>query len=302
MSCYSVTTGNRLTSDGTYNYTYDDEGNVLTQTKISNGEKFEFEWDYRNRLTKVLLKNSGGTVLKEERYTYDLWNRRIGIWVDADGAGSGVAVQTWTVYDGANPYADFTSGGSLITRYLYGNAIDWLFARVDSSNDEDWYLTDRLGSVRQIADTDGTIVTTLTYDSYGQQLSESTPAQGDRLTSFAGMERSSIGGPNKQGARDYMSNGTWASEDPIGFGAGDTNTRRYVTNSPTNAVDPDGLQERRFLPPGKVGTGWYWGPASGQAQPIAVGVRPGLRPPPPPTPVGVMGAVCDMPTVPGNVT
>jgi len=31
---------------------------------------------------------------------------------------------------------------------------------------------------------------------------------------------------------------------PVGFAGGDENLRRYVSNSPTNAVDPDGLQEK----------------------------------------------------------
>ena len=31
-------TGNRQQSDGTYNYTYDNEGNVLVQTRISDGQ------------------------------------------------------------------------------------------------------------------------------------------------------------------------------------------------------------------------------------------------------------------------
>ena len=35
--------------------------------------------------------------------------------------------------------------------------------------------------------------------------------------------------------------GRWISEDPIGFAAGDANIYRYVGNSPTNFVDPDGL-------------------------------------------------------------
>jgi RHS repeat-associated protein len=37
--------------------------------------------------------------------------------------------------------------------------------------------------------------------------------------------------------------GRWISEDPIGFQAADPNLFRYVGNSPTNAVDPDGLLE-----------------------------------------------------------
>jgi RHS repeat-associated protein len=36
-------------------------------------------------------------------------------------------------------------------------------------------------------------------------------------------------------------NGKWLSEDPIGFAAGDANLYRYVGNSATGAIDPDGL-------------------------------------------------------------
>ncbi len=254
MTGYVTTTGNRLQSDGTYNYTYDNEGNVLTQTKISNGDVFEFTWDYRNRLTKIVLKNSGGTILKEERFTYDIFDRRIGVWVDADGAGAGAAVQTWTMYDGANPYADFDGAGSLTYRYLSAEAIDALFARVGSSN-TDWYLGDLIGSVRQIARSDtGAVLNSLVYDSYGKILTESNPANGDRFA-FAGMERSSIGGPAYQWHRYYDSNvGRWISEDWLRFAAGDPNLFGYVANSPIGHTDPTGWLEW----PWSDNAHWWW--------------------------------------------
>ncbi|RCS54521.1 hypothetical protein DTL42_05110 [Bremerella cremea] len=37
--------------------------------------------------------------------------------------------------------------------------------------------------------------------------------------------------------------GQWLSEDPIEFDAEDTNLRRYVGNSPTNFIDPSGLEK-----------------------------------------------------------
>lgn len=40
--------------------------------------------------------------------------------------------------------------------------------------------------------------------------------------------------------------GGFINEDPLGFGAGDTNLRRYVGNSPTNYTDPSG--EIAFIP------------------------------------------------------
>jgi hypothetical protein len=38
--------------------------------------------------------------------------------------------------------------------------------------------------------------------------------------------------------------GRWATMDPIGFDAGDTNLFRYVGNNPSNRLDPTGLQEK----------------------------------------------------------
>jgi hypothetical protein len=83
------------------------------------------------------VKTSGGTVLQQTDYTYDAFNRRIIRTFDPDGPGSQTASTTKTIYDGshlgANPFADFDGSNSLTMRYLYGNAVDMLLARRDSS-------------------------------------------------------------------------------------------------------------------------------------------------------------------------
>ena len=103
MPGYVTGTGNQLLSDGTHNYTYDDEGNTLTKVRISDGQRTEYSWDYRNRMTQVVVKDSGGSVLRRENYTYNVFDQRIGSLIDADGDGLGVAVRTSTVYDGDHP-------------------------------------------------------------------------------------------------------------------------------------------------------------------------------------------------------
>ena len=117
-----------------------------------------YTYDDRNRLTQVTV---GGTIVAT--YTYDALNRRIGF--DDNGT------QTWVVFDGsspfANPYADFNGSGTLLTRYVSGPAIDELFARTSSGGTSAWYLTDRLGTVRDIANTSGTVIYHVVYDSYG---------------------------------------------------------------------------------------------------------------------------------------
>jgi uncharacterized protein RhaS with RHS repeats len=49
--------------------------------------------------------------------------------------------------------------------------------------------------------------------------------------------------------------GRWLQEDPIGFAGGDNNLYRYVTNNPTNAVDPTGLFAEPKGPPEKFDPG-----------------------------------------------
>jgi RHS repeat-associated protein len=267
MTGYTTGDNNQLTSDGTYNYAYDDEGNRTTRTHISTGEVTEYTWDYRNRLTKVVVKNSSGTVLEESRFTYDVNNNLILRWHDPDGAGSAAADQFFTAYDGIHPYADFEYNPTaeefeLTIRYLYGVgpvpgmscgdpsdgscsappwAIDQILARVNVNGDADFYVTDHLGSVRQIVGTDGTILNEINYDSFLNVVSETNPSAGDRFKG-AGREWEAAADLYFNRARWYdPSIGRFIGEDPLEFKAGDSNLYRYVANNSTNRTDPLGL-------------------------------------------------------------
>ena len=220
---------------------YDAEGNRATRTHIASGELHEYTWDYRNRLTKVIVKNSSGAIIRELRNTYDVYDRRIGRWLDPDGAGAAAAEQFWTAYDGPHAYADFSAAGQITDRYLYGPGIDMLLARVDAvTNEVNWYLTDKLGSVRQIVDQEGLILDAINYDSYGNILSETNPAAGDRFK-YTAREWEAAIDQYLYRARWYDAfAGRFISEDPIEFSAGDMNLARYVGNLPTTRTDPTG--------------------------------------------------------------
>jgi RHS repeat-associated protein len=202
-------------------------------------------WDYRNRLTQVVVKDAAGNIIKEARYTYDVNDRRIGVW---EHVRSQAPTQRWTVYDGENPYADFDGSGSLTTRYLYGLAIDQILARIGASGVVDWYLTDHLGSVRQLVQSDGTVLDQINYDSFGQILSETDATAGDRFK-FTAREWDGLVGEYYYRARYYgPDTGRFESNDPMSFAAGDTDLYRYVGNSPTNATDPSGMFVVLFAP------------------------------------------------------
>jgi hypothetical protein len=98
---YTTGPNNRVLSDGTYDYEYDDEGNMTAKETISTGERVEYSWDHRNRLVTTTFKNSGGTVIKTVDQTYDVFNRWIKRSIDPDGAtGSATLQDTIFVYDG----------------------------------------------------------------------------------------------------------------------------------------------------------------------------------------------------------
>ena len=211
---YTTGTGNELTASPGTTYTYDADGNLLSQTNTSSHVTTTYTYDYRNRLTEVTV---GGTIVAT--YTYNALDQRIGI---KDSGGT----QTWTVYDGtsadANPYADFSgasggSGGALAERYLFGPGevngavVDQILARTSASGTTAWYLTDKLGSVRDIVSSSGTELDHIVYDSFGNIVTETNAANGDRFK-FAGMEYDATTGQyyDRAGTQTWPLVSSWA--------------------------------------------------------------------------------------------
>jgi RHS repeat-associated protein len=237
---YTTGAGNRLEAAPGYTLAYDAEGNLASKTETATGQVTTYAYDNRNRLTGVTTKDAAGAVVAQATYTYDALDRRIGTAVDADGAGPGAPATTWTVYDGENPYADFDGTGALRTRYLHGPAVDWLLARTSAVGATAWYLTDRQGSVRDVADAAGAVIYHTGYDSFGTKVNESGTG-GDRY-GYTGREHDAATGQRYHRGRYFdEALDRWTQEDPIGFAAGDPNLYRYVGNGPTNSVDPSGL-------------------------------------------------------------
>ncbi len=139
----------------------------------------------------------------------------------------------------------------MTSRYLYTRAVDEVFARLADNQQASqlelsWYIADRLGSIRQQVQTDGTILNEINYNSFGNVVTETNPSAGDRFK-YTGREYDDLTGLYYYRARWYdATTGKFLSEDPLGFAAGDYNLSRYVSNDPTNAIDPSGLDEKNF--------------------------------------------------------
>ena len=85
----------------------------------------------------------------------------------------------------------------------------------------------------------GTIVQTITYDTFGNILGDTNPKF--QPFGFGGGLYDGNTKLTRFGARDYDAlTGRWTSKDPILFSGGDTNLYGYAFNDPINFIDSDG--------------------------------------------------------------
>jgi RHS repeat-associated protein len=240
---YSSPVNNEVTNDGVYTYTYDAAGNLVTKSKGSGAslDLTTYTYDQRNLLTGV-DETVGGTGVYTATYVYDVLGRRVEQQVWHTG---GSTVTTRYAFDGDRVWAELDGSNNVQYRYLNGDGPTQTFARINvGGSSVAWLLADRLGSVRDVADTTQ-VNDHVEYTPYGGIASESSSASGVPLM-FTGLNEDRTSGILEAKERDELvATGQWMQEDPIGFVAGDTNLRRYVGNNATNATDPTGLDEEK---------------------------------------------------------
>jgi RHS repeat-associated protein len=259
-SGYVTGVNNQLLNDGKYNYEYDSEGNRTKKTEIATGIVDEYVWDYRNRLTNVVSLNSSGNVIKSAEYTYDAFDKRIAKSVDADGDGAGSATVERFVYDGNNIALTFDGQGNQTHRYLYGTGVDSVIADEKNNGEVLWALSDNLGSVRDVVNSNGVVRNHYVYDSFGSVIGETNPGVDFRF-GYVGKELDSETGLRRNGIR-YVEEDRFISPDPIGFAGYDSNLYRYVLNSPTNLTDPTGniaiVDDALIITGAAAAATWLW--------------------------------------------
>ena len=200
---------------------------------------------------------------KKIQYQYDVFDRRIGRKLDADGNGTYESATYW-VYDDAGKrdpntrtalddivleFTDADGDGSgtatLATRYLHGPLFDQILAsEATSGNIITWALADHQGTIRDLARYSSgttTIVNHRKFDAFGNVTAESDSTI-KFLYSYTGREWDADAALYYYRARWYDARiGRFISEDPMGFAARDTNVNRYVGNNPSNETDASGL-------------------------------------------------------------
>jgi RHS repeat-associated protein len=220
---YSYNPSNELTSNSMGSYTYDANGNTL-----SDAQGRSFTWDFENRLTQVVTTgtNAGTTTFK-----YDPFGRRI--------QKSGPLGTTNYLYDGPNLLQETDNTGNTVGRYTQGTNLDEELSELRSGTTS-YYHADALGSVTSLSNPAGALANTYAYDSFGKSVATTGP-----LTNpfqYTGREFDAETGLYYDRARYYDTiSGRFISEDPIGFSGSGLNFYGYVENNPVLWADPLGL-------------------------------------------------------------
>ena len=217
----------RLLNYGTASFTYKPSGDLATQTV--SGKKTTYTYDALGNLTAVTLPN--GTKIA---YTVDAENHRVGKSVNS-------VLQTGFLYDDADRIvAQLNSSNQIVAQFVYAtnpDTPDYMIAGGVNYR----IISDHLGSpVLVINGSTGTIAEQITYDEFGNVLSDTNP--GFQPFGFAGGLSDLDTKLLQFGARDYNpTTGRWTAKDPTMFNGGDTNLYGYVVADPINLSDPTGL-------------------------------------------------------------
>ena len=220
MPSYSYNSSNELTQSSNGSYTYDANGNTLSDPSGKS-----YSWDFENRLTQVVNPGVGTTTFR-----YDPFGRRI---YKSSPTFTGIFV-----YDGDDLIETVNASGAVLASYTQGQNIDESLAELRPGGSS-YYEADGLGSITSLSSSAGAVANTYTYDSFGN------------LTNFTGTLRNPFQYAGREfdsetGIYDYrhryydQSVGRFISEDPIKFDGG-FNFYQYVQNQPINNFDPFGL-------------------------------------------------------------
>jgi RHS repeat-associated protein len=240
--------GNRLSftsSNGTINYTYDDQDRLLSAgttsyTYGSNGElktktvpgvgTTTYTYDALGNLVTVLLPD--GTRID---YVIDGQNRRVGKKIN------GVLQLGWLWYSQLAPVGELNGSGALVSRFVYATRINVPDYMVKDGQTYRMVL-DHLGSVRLVVNVaNGTVAQRLDYDEFGRVTVNTNP--GFQPFGYAGGLSDDQTDLVRFGRRDYdPTSGRWTTKDPIRFGGGEENLYVYVGNDPLTWSDPTGLK------------------------------------------------------------
>jgi len=220
LTTVSYNANNQQTTFGPNTETYDLNGNLATVT--DPGGTATYTWNARNQLTSIASPGFAAS------FTYDSFGRRTGKTVQG--------VTTNFLYDGLNPVQE-KAGTTVTANLLTGLGLDEFLQRTDGVGTR-VLLTDALGSTVALGDNAGTLQTQYTYEPFGY--ATTSGAASSSSYKYTGREDDGTGLYYYRARYYHPRLQRFISEDPIGFGGGDSNLYGYVGGNPLSWRDPLG--------------------------------------------------------------
>ena len=221
----SYTLDDNLVVYGDNSYSYDDDGYL--QTKTTPEGTTTYSYGTRGELLSVT------TPTKTITYKQNANNQRVAKRIN------GQVVEKYLWANLTTLLAIYDKDDNLLQRFEYA---DQRMPVAMTQDGQKYYLHyDQVGSLRAVTDDSQNIVKEITYDTYGNILTDSNEAFKVPF-GFAGGLYDTDTKLTRFGYRDYDAyTGKWTAKDPIGFGGGDSNLYGYVLGDSVNFVDPKGL-------------------------------------------------------------
>jgi len=222
----SYTLDDNLVVYGDNSYLYDDDGYL--QEKTTPQGSTTYSYGTLGELQQVTTPTQTIT------YKHNANNQRVAKLVD------GVIVEKYLWANLTTLLATYDANDNLKQRFEYAD--QRMPISMTDANGTMYYLHyDQVGTLKAISNTNGNIIKEMTYDTFGNMLTDSNPSFTVPF-GFAGGLYDADTKLTRFGYRDYDAyTGKWTAKDPIGFSGGDSNLYGYVLGDPVNFVDPEGL-------------------------------------------------------------
>jgi RHS repeat-associated protein len=232
----SFDTFNKLLSDNTYDYTYDQRGNLTQKQDKTTGERWVYTFNERNRLSGFAhyADSAATTPDRTASYRYNPFGERIEKTVD------GVTTAFWWV--NGQMVAELNAAGNITQQYAYAGG--YAPTRMEDANGAYNVYTDHLDTPWLLTDASGNVVWQADYGPYGQAtVNEDPDGNGQAVTfntRFPGQYFDGETGLYYNRFRYYQPEiGRYLNTDPIGLGDG-INTYNYAYANPLSYYDPNG--------------------------------------------------------------